>query len=65
MKKQPASQSDQDICEVSAVVPIVVGAEHPPRICAVNGFAITGGFELAIACDILIASDSLLLVGSL
>ncbi|CAE7945705.1 ECHIA [Symbiodinium sp. KB8] len=29
-----------------------------PVICAVNGFAITGGFELALACDILIASEN-------
>lgn len=29
-----------------------------PVICAVNGYAITGGFELALACDVLIASEN-------
>ena len=29
-----------------------------PIIGAVNGHAITGGFEMALACDVLIASEN-------
>lgn len=34
-----------------------IAAFDGPIIGAVNGFAITGGFELALACDVLIASE--------
>ena len=35
----------------------VMEAFDRPIIGAINGFAITGGFELALACDVLIASN--------
>ena len=37
-----------------------IGALQVPVIGAVNGFAITGGFEIALMCDFLIASPDAL-----
>ncbi len=38
-------------------MPDVFGSCHKPIIGAVNGYAITGGFEIALNCDFLIASE--------
>ncbi len=38
--------------------PDVIGACHKPVIGAINGHAITGGFEIALNCDFLIASEN-------
>lgn len=35
-----------------------IGALRTPIIAAVNGLAVTGGFEITLACDIVIAAES-------
>lgn len=39
-------------------LPSVIGDCHKPLIGAINGHAITGGFEIALNCDFLIASEN-------
>jgi enoyl-CoA hydratase len=47
---------DTDSAVGGADVVRALGSAPQPVIGAINGFAITGGFELALACDVLIAS---------
>ena len=60
--ESPASSSGDDQRErenavAGADVVAAVSGFPGPVIGAINGFAITGGFELALACDVLLASE--------
>jgi enoyl-CoA hydratase len=50
-------QKERENAVAGADVVAAVSGFPGPVIGAINGFAITGGFELALACDVLIASE--------
>jgi enoyl-CoA hydratase len=56
--EQGAAEGADGAVAAGADVVSALSRSPQPVIGAVNGFAITGGFELALACDVLIASTA-------
>jgi len=54
--RELSNESLEDAGNVNFVS--VIEDMEVPVIAAVNGFAVTGGFELALACDIIIAAET-------
>ena len=58
LKELGSDNSDNAAEEVNNAVADAMAAFDGPIIGAINGHAITGGFEMALACDVLIASEN-------
>jgi enoyl-CoA hydratase len=58
LKELGSADTDNTAGEVSNEVADAMAAFEGPIIGAINGHCITGGFEMALACDILIASEN-------
>jgi enoyl-CoA hydratase len=56
--KELGAQNSDASQEIDNKVMRAMAAFQGPIIAAVNGHAVTGGFELALACDVLIASEN-------
>lgn len=58
LKELGSDNSDTAAEEVNNALAWAMTAFDGPIIGAINGHAITGGFEMALACDVLIASEN-------
>ncbi len=56
--KELGGEIDPDATQSSIELSEAIGAVGKPIIGAINGFAITGGFEIALMCDFMIAGES-------
>lgn len=58
LKELGSGDTDNTADEVNNIVAWAMDAFEGPIIGAINGHCITGGFEMALACDVLIASEN-------
>jgi enoyl-CoA hydratase len=58
LKELGSDQADTTADEVNNEVALAMETFDGPIIGAINGHCITGGFEMALACDVLIASEN-------
>jgi enoyl-CoA hydratase len=57
LKELAAGSAEENADSAASDLADAVAAFSGPIVGAINGHAITGGFELALACDVLIASE--------